>query len=90
MNFRIFFGLIMVLLGSDVCAADQPNILKSRIPHDSGVYLRDDEITLAEVLQDTGYATAHIGQWHLNSDLTSNTEPQPKEQGFDYAQTKAM
>ena len=58
--------------------------IKSWIPHDSGVYLRDHEITLAEVLRDAGYATAHIGKWHLNSDLGSKTEPQPRDQGFDY------
>ncbi|MGI9222811.1 MAG: sulfatase family protein, partial [Woeseiaceae bacterium] len=58
--------------------------IKSWIPHDSGVYLRDEEITLAEVLQDAGYATAHIGKWHLNSDLASDSEPQPTDQGFDY------
>jgi arylsulfatase A-like enzyme len=58
--------------------------IKSWIPHDSGVYLRNEEITLAEVLKDAGYSTAHIGKWHLNSDLGSNTEPQPTEQGFDY------
>lgn len=58
--------------------------IKSWIPQDSGVYLRDHEITLAEVLRDAGYATAHIGKWHLNSDLGSDAEPQPTEQGFDY------
>jgi arylsulfatase A-like enzyme len=58
--------------------------IKSWIPEASGVYLRDAEITLAEVLRDAGYATAHIGKWHLNSDLASSTEPQPTDQGFDY------
>jgi arylsulfatase A-like enzyme len=58
--------------------------IKSWIPNDSGIYLRDEEITLAEVLKAAGYATAHIGKWHLNSDLGSDTEPQPTEQGFDY------
>ena len=58
--------------------------IESWIPEDSGVYLRDEEITLAEVLRTAGYTTAHIGKWHLNSDLGSNTEPQPTDQGFDY------
>ena len=58
--------------------------IKSWIPNDSGVYLRDAEITLAEVLRDAGYTTAHIGKWHLNSDLGSDSEPQPTDQGFDY------
>ena len=58
--------------------------IKSWIPQDSGVYLRDEEVTLAEVLKDAGYSTAHIGKWHLNSDLASPSEPQPTDQGFDY------
>ena len=58
--------------------------IKSWIPEDSGIYLRDAEVTLAELLKAAGYATAHIGKWHLNSDLGSKTEPQPTDQGFDY------
>lgn len=58
--------------------------IESWIPENSGVYLRDAEITLAEVLRAAGYATAHIGKWHLNSDLGSDSEPQPTDQGFDY------
>jgi arylsulfatase A-like enzyme len=58
--------------------------IKSWIPEDSGIYLRDEEITLAEVLKSAGYATALIGKWHLNSDLGTDKEPQPTDQGFDY------
>ncbi len=58
--------------------------IRSWIPDNSGVYLRDEEITLAETLSAVGYQTAHIGKWHLNSDLGSKTEPQPTDQGFDY------
>jgi len=58
--------------------------IKSWIPEGSDIYLHDGEITLAEILKSVGYATAHIGKWHLNSDLGSKTEPQPTDQGFDY------
>lgn len=58
--------------------------IKSWIPEDSGIFLKDEEITLAEVLKDVGYVTALIGKWHLNSDLGSTDEPQPTDQGFDY------
>ncbi len=58
--------------------------IQSWIPANSGVYLRDREITLAELLKGAGYSTALIGKWHLNSDLASMDEPQPTEQGFDY------
>ena len=58
--------------------------IQSWIPADSGVYLRDREITLAELLKAQDYQTALIGKWHLNSDLGSKSEPQPTDQGFDY------
>lgn len=58
--------------------------IKSWIPENSNVYLRAAEITLAEILKGQGYDTAHIGKWHLNSDLGSRDEPQPTDQGFDY------
>lgn len=58
--------------------------IRSWIPDDSGVYLRNEEITLAETLKAVGYQTAHIGKWHLNSDLGSDSEPQPTDQGFEY------
>jgi len=37
-----------------------------------------EEVTLAEVLKKNGYATAHIGKWHLGSKGFG-----PLEQGFD-------
>ena len=58
--------------------------IQSWIPENSGIYLRDEEITLAEVLKSSGYSTALIGKWHLNSDLGAEDEPQPTEQGFGY------
>jgi arylsulfatase A-like enzyme len=58
--------------------------IRSWIPDGSGVYLRDKEITLAETLKGAGYQTAHIGKWHLNSHLGSDSEPQPTDQGFEY------
>ncbi len=59
--------------------------IRSWIPPDSNIYLRREEITLAEILQARGYRTALIGKWHLNSDLGSRSEPQPRDQGFSYA-----
>ncbi len=37
-----------------------------------------DEITIAELLKSAGYATCHIGKWHLGTD-----EFYPDRQGFD-------
>ncbi|MEM9025699.1 MAG: sulfatase-like hydrolase/transferase, partial [Verrucomicrobiota bacterium] len=59
--------------------------IESWIPHNSGVYLRREEITLAELFKAEGYSTALIGKWHLNGDLGNQEEPQPNDHGFDYA-----
>jgi len=38
-----------------------------------------EEVTIAEVLQDSGYYTAHIGKWHLGG----TNGMRPEDQGFD-------
>ncbi len=45
------------------------------IPIENRPDLEGDVLTIAEVLQGAGYATAHVGKWHLGAD--------PTEQGFD-------
>ncbi len=45
------------------------------IPTPNKVFLDDNKITIAELLQSNGYKTCHIGKWHLGDD--------PKTQGFD-------
>ena len=46
-------------------------ITRDSLPH--------DEVTIAEVLHDAGYMTAHVGKWHLGT-----AEYYPQTQGFDY------
>jgi arylsulfatase len=47
----------------------------------SGFGLAGEEVTLAEVLSESGYNTAHIGKWHMG-DIK---ESWPNHQGFDFA-----
>lgn len=47
----------------------------------SGFGLAGKEVTLAEVLSESGYNTAHIGKWHMG-DIE---EAWPNNQGFDFA-----
>jgi len=42
--------------------------------------LPNEEITVAELLKDNGYYTAHIGKWHLGG---STDGMKPNDQGFD-------
>lgn len=46
-----------------------------------GSGLAGKEVTLAELLSDSGYNTVHIGKWHLGDIM----EAWPNHQGFDFA-----
>tara|TARA_R110000868_G_scaffold1647_4_gene13290 strand:+ start:14266 stop:15672 length:1407 start_codon:yes stop_codon:yes gene_type:complete len=82
--------------GSAVCSPSRASLLTGRSSLRAGFYswihptqkmhLRREEITIAELLKNNGYATAHIGKWHLSYDLVkgSGPQPNPKDQGFDY------
>jgi arylsulfatase A-like enzyme len=47
----------------------------------AGFGLAGKEVTLAEVLSDSGYNTVHIGKWHMGDIM----EAWPNHQGFDFA-----
>jgi arylsulfatase len=47
----------------------------------AGFGLPGEEVTLAEVLSESGYSTVHIGKWHMG-DIK---ESWPNHQGFDFA-----
>ncbi len=43
------------------------NPLRMNIPYANTGHMQDEEITIAEILQREGYATAHFGKWHLGT-----------------------
>ena len=78
-----------------VCSPSRSAILTGRTPYRNGVYtwiaagteapfLRDSEITIAELLKQKGYATCHVGKWHLNGKFNSPEQPQPDDHGYDW------
>lgn len=82
--------------GSAVCSPSRAALMTGRSSVRAGVYswihtshkmhLAKQEFTIAELLRESGYATAHIGKWHLGYDLEegSGPGPNPGDQGFDY------
>lgn len=49
------------------------------------LHLPPSEVTIAEALRAAGYATCHVGKWHLNEGKTAT----PDQQGFDVCVPKA-
>ncbi|MHC5101227.1 MAG: sulfatase-like hydrolase/transferase, partial [Planctomycetota bacterium] len=56
----------------------EPSCTPTRVAFMTG---RQPEVTLAEILSESGYNTVHIGKWHMG-DIK---EAWPTHQGFDYA-----
>ena len=54
------------------------------IPMLSPMHLRPEEVTVATLLRDAGYATSHVGKWHLNGMFNLTGQPQPSDHGFDH------
>lgn len=83
--------------GSSACSASRYSLLTGRNPIRSGLgswvlgpdskkYLHPNEITLAEGLKHSGYATAMFGKWHLGTPSKANemtVEALPLAHGFD-------
>jgi arylsulfatase A len=79
---------------SAVCSPSRSAILTGRTPYRNGVftwipegrdlYLRTSEITLPTILRNEGYATCHVGKWHLNSHFNQPSQPQPSDHGYDW------
>lgn len=74
--------------GSSVCSPSRASLLTGKSPSGAGLTgnsgrvggLPPEQVTIAEMLKAEGYATAHIGKWHLGKDQGRR----PEDQGFDY------
>ena len=81
-----------MLAPSAICSASRAGLLTGQMPARAGVPanvssakgnsgMPTEKVTIAEALKKIGYATGHIGKWHLGY----TTETMPNAQGFDYS-----
>ena len=89
--------------GSAVCSPTRASVLTGRYPLRFGItkhfddrdqWLPESATTVAELLNEAGYNTAHVGKWHLgglhvdqNGQRLTN-QPGPRQHGFDFYQTQ--
>jgi arylsulfatase A-like enzyme len=74
-----------------VCCPARSILLTGTYPHINGMVandlrLREDRITLAEILGQAGYRTGFIGKWHLDGGKRDPgfVPPGPRRQGFEF------
>jgi arylsulfatase A len=77
-----------------VCSPSRAGLMTGRTPSRLGIYdwisnghpmhLKKEELTVATLLKKSGYATCHVGKWHLNGKFNSPEQPQPGDHGFEH------
>ena len=77
-----------------VCSPSRYGLMTGRTPYRGGIHnwiplgspmhMQRGEITIATLLKRIGYATCHVGKWHLNGKFNSPDQPQPSDHGFDH------
>ena len=67
---------------TDFIAGQNRPFARMRIPEWTK-RLGPEHTTIAEVLKNSGYRTAHVGKWHLNGKGENSFETTPINQGFD-------
>ncbi|HZZ41955.1 MAG TPA: sulfatase-like hydrolase/transferase [Tepidisphaeraceae bacterium] len=78
--------------GAPICSPSRASIMTGMVPQKAGLPtmassqrgghgMPGDRVTMAEIFKSAGYATGHVGKWHLGY----VPEEEPNAQGFDYS-----
>lgn len=72
---------------SPICSPTRGSIITGRHPNRYGTFIpgfsiRPEEISIADLMKNSGYATAHFGKWHLGP-VKADSPTNPGTMGFD-------
>ncbi|MCK5173635.1 MAG: sulfatase-like hydrolase/transferase, partial [Planctomycetes bacterium] len=73
--------------GAPVCSPTRASVMTGRNPNRCGCFswnysIRPEEITIAELVKESGYVTGHFGKWHLGP-AKGSSFTNPGANGFD-------
>ena len=73
--------------GGSSCSPTRGTVMTGRHHNRYGTFapgwsLRPEEISIARILRDAGYATGHFGKWHLGP-VKADSPTNPGRMGFD-------
>ncbi|MCH1497327.1 MAG: sulfatase-like hydrolase/transferase [Rubripirellula sp.] len=74
--------------GHPSCSPTRGSVITGRHPNRYGTFapnwsLRPEEISIAQILRDAGYRTAHFGKWHLGP-VKKSSPTSPGAMGFSH------
>jgi arylsulfatase A-like enzyme len=72
---------------SPTCSPTRGSIITGRHPNRYGTFspgfsIRPEEVSIAQIMKQAGYTTAHFGKWHLGP-VKADSPTNPKAMGFD-------
>ncbi len=81
------FRLDRFYSASPVCSPTRASVMTGRHPNRCGTFtpnwsIRPEEVTIAKLLAEQGYACAHFGKWHLGP-VKEDSPTSPGAMGFD-------
>jgi arylsulfatase A len=93
-HFRTESLKLTAFYATPCCSPSRASLMTGRMPYRAGIYdwiaegspvnLPRSETSVATLLRAAGYATCHVGKWHLNGRMDDPRQTTPGDHGFEH------